>query len=51
MKAADNVLVANVHVTILDEEGKVLEQGEAVLGKSELWEYLTVTTGKVIVEA
>jgi type I site-specific restriction endonuclease len=30
---------------------ELLEQGEAVLVKSELWEYLTVTAGKVIVEA
>ena len=51
VEAADNVMVARVHVTILDEAGKVLEQGEAVLIKDKLWEYLTVTTGKVIVEA
>ena len=51
VEAMDNVMVDRVQVTILDEAGKVLEQGEAVLVKSELWEYLTVTAGKVIVEA
>jgi len=50
VEAVDNVMVARVRVTILDEAGKVLKQGEAVLVKSKLWEYLTVTTGKVIVE-
>ena len=38
-------------VTILDAEGKVSEQGDAVLIKGLWWEYLTVTAGKVIVEA
>ena len=30
VEASDNVLVAKVRVTILDAEGKILEQGEAV---------------------
>ena len=51
VEAADNVLVSKVRVTILDAEGKVSEQGDAVLIKGLWWEYLTVTAGKVIVEA
>ena len=49
--ARDNVLVAKVCVTILDEDGKVLEQGSARLMSGTLWEYMTSTAGQVIVEA
>ncbi len=48
--ATDNVQVTKVIVTILDEEGKPLEQGEAMLSKG-LWEYIPVTEGSVKVEA
>jgi hypothetical protein len=38
-------------VTVLDEEGKVMEQGEGVRGEADLWEFVSHTEGKVIVEA
>ena len=50
VQASDNVLVAKVLVTILDQEGKTLEQGQAVLVKDPCWEYVTGTEGKVRVE-
>jgi hypothetical protein len=51
IEATDNVLVDRVLVTILDEEGKILEQGEAVQTGSSWWEYVTATQGKVRVAA
>lgn len=47
----DTALVSKVTVTILDSENKTLEQGEAVLGESSLWEYKPTQKGRVIVEA
>ena len=35
VEATDNVMVARVQVTILDEEGKVLETGDAVKGEGD----------------
>ena len=49
--ATDNVQVTKVRVTILDEEGKTLEQGQAALVRNVVWEYLPATEGKVLVEA
>jgi hypothetical protein len=51
VEATDNVLVAKVQVSILDAEEKVLEQGQALLGKGIWWEYVPAMEGKVIVEA
>ncbi len=50
--ASDNVHVAKVRVTISDEEGNTLEQGEAarVFGNA-WWEFETKTKGNVLVEA
>ena len=47
--ASDNVHVARVQVTISDEQGNVLEQGEAgrVYG---CWEFKTSTKGTILVE-
>jgi hypothetical protein len=39
VQANDNVLVTKVWVKIMDEEGKVLEQGEARQANAEWWEY------------
>ena len=51
--ASDNVLVARVRVTVLDEGGKVLEQGEAM--QKEItkggWEYIPHSDGKIVAEA
>jgi hypothetical protein len=51
--ASDNVHVKKVIVTLLDEQGETLEQGEAALIDRAWWEYTTsaTTAGKVIVEA
>ena len=43
VEATDNVAVVKVLVSILDEEGKILEQGEAMQGKGLWWIY-TITT-------
>jgi hypothetical protein len=49
--AHDDVRVVGVRVMILDGEGKVLEQGEAVLLDGDQWEYMPTATGKVVVDA
>jgi hypothetical protein len=49
--ATDDVQVAGVTVFVKDEQGKVLEQGEAVQGRGDWWEYAPSAIGKVIVEA
>ena len=55
VEASDNVKVAKVHVQILDEKGKVLEEGDAVQVDPELrpewWEYASNTEGQVVAEA
>jgi len=51
VNATDNVLVAKVVITILDEQGKVLEQGEAVLQSGHSWVYTASAEGKITVEA
>lgn len=56
VEAGDNVLVAKVHVKIVDSEGEVLEQGYAVQRDPELcdewWEYTAKTGGgTILVEA
>lgn len=48
IQASDNVLVANVHVSILDESGTILETGEAVRAEDDWWEYPVHATGKTI---
>jgi hypothetical protein len=49
--ATDDVSVAGVQVTVLDEKGKVVEQGEGVRGKGDWWEYTPAAEGRVVVEA
>jgi hypothetical protein len=52
VEASDNVMVKKVQVTILDAEGKVLEQGEAIQIKgSEWWEYASLKEGNAVAEA
>lgn len=48
VEASDNVMVAKVVVTILDEEGKAVEKGEGIRGEGDWWEYLPKTVGKRI---
>jgi hypothetical protein len=47
----DDVHVAGVQVVVLDEEGNMLEKGEATQGRSDWWEYVPAAEGKVVVEA
>jgi len=51
--ATDNVQVARVLITILDEQGQALEQGEATCVHDHWWEFETTAPneGKVAVEA
>jgi hypothetical protein len=50
VEATDNVAVAKVLVSVLDEEGKAVEQGEAVLQGDQVWEYRAGVVGRVRVE-
>ena len=47
----DDVLVAGVQVLVLDEEGKIVEKGDATQGRGDWWEYVPSAGGKVVVEA
>jgi len=49
--ATDNVAVAKVLVSVLNAEGKILEQGEAVLRGDQVWEYRTNANGRISAEA
>jgi hypothetical protein len=49
--ASDNVQVAKIYVTIRNEQGITLEQGQAVPVCGEHWEYQTEVHGSVLVEA
>jgi len=53
IEASDDVLVTRVRVTVLDEEGKTLEEGEAVQRGSIAgwWEYIIHSEGKIVAEA
>jgi hypothetical protein len=52
VEASDNVMVAQVHVRILDADGQVLEEGEAIQSDPELrpewWEYVSNTEGQPV---
>jgi hypothetical protein len=47
----DNVKVTKVTLTILDPEGKPLEQGDAELVCGVHWEYQPVNKGRILVQA
>ena len=49
--ASDNVRVEKVYVTIRNEQGITLEQGQAAPVYGDLWEYKTEVPGNVLVEA
>ena len=51
VQASDDVQVASVRVTIVDEAGAALEQGEAVHSGGDWWEYQPKADGKVVAEA
>jgi hypothetical protein len=44
-------MVTGVTVTILDEEGQRLEQGEAELWMGVWWDYSAANRGQILVEA
>jgi hypothetical protein len=46
--ASDNVVVAKVVVTVLDNAGTVLEKGKAIAGEGDCWEYVPKIMGKMI---
>lgn len=48
VEATDNIMVARVRVTIRDEQGKVIESGEATKGKGNWWKFMPQTTGRSI---
>lgn len=49
--ATDDVQVTKVLITVLDPEGKTLEQGEAELTLGVWWDYQAANRGRVQVEA
>jgi len=50
VRASDNVMVTRVQVTVLDEEGKIVERGEGVRGEGDCWEFVSSAEGQVRVE-
>jgi len=52
VKASDNVLVTRVQVTVLDDQGQVLERGDAVRSGRDWWEFASHAQGnKILAEA
>jgi hypothetical protein len=52
VEASDNIMVARVRVTILDEQGAVLEKGEATRTKGNWWKFPSHAAGtKIVAEA
>jgi hypothetical protein len=49
--ATDDVQVAGVTVFVKDENGETLEQGKALQGRGDWWEYIPSVNGRVVVEA
>ena len=49
VEATDNVMVAKVQITVLDEDGRILERGEATRGQENWWEFATHIQGKKVV--
>jgi hypothetical protein len=49
VEATDDVLVTRVQITILDDEGCVLEKGEAVRTEGDWWEFVSPAVGKTVI--
>ena len=49
--ATDDTQVAGVSVSVVDENGVILEQGEAAQGRGDWWEYIPSVSGKIVAEA
>jgi hypothetical protein len=48
VEAWDKVFVSGVRITILDGEGRVLDQGEAVRGEQDWWDFACQAAGQTI---
>jgi hypothetical protein len=48
VQANDNVMVTKVVITVRDEQGKLLEAGEAVRQEGDWWEYVLQLPGKTL---
>ena len=51
VEASDDVMVARVQVTIMDEQGGMVERGEGIRGDGDWWEYASHSEGQVVAEA
>ena len=51
VQASDNVMVVKVVITVLDDEGKVVEKKDAGKIEGDWWEVELIGDGKVVVEA
>lgn len=49
VEASDNIMVTRVQVTVLDEQGAVLEKGEATRAEDNWWEFPSHVEGKKII--
>ncbi len=49
VQATDNIQVTRVQVSLLDEQGKVIEKGEAARSKGNWWRYTPQAQGATIV--
>ena len=48
VEATDNIMVARARVTVRDEQGKVIESGEAIKSKGDWWKFTPQTEGRSI---
>jgi hypothetical protein len=51
VQASDEIMVAGVSVSVLDERGKLLESGDAKQVKKDWWEYVPRCKGRISVSA
>jgi hypothetical protein len=51
VQASDEIMVAGVKVTVRDEQGKLLEVGDAIQQEKDWWEYTPQAEGRVSVSA
>ena len=49
VQASDAVMVTRVQVTVLDQDGSVLEKGDAVRGEGDWWEFASQAEGKTVI--
>jgi len=48
VQSSDNVMVTKVVITVLDEQGRLLEAGEATRCEGDWWEYILKAIGKTL---